>query len=437
MNMLHKIRDVPFARGLLISLGIHGLVVAVLLLDFAWPEPLEEPQPEVVEVTLVPPPPEPEPMEQAPEGEVPEEEVPEEQPAEEEIAEPPAGEPQAPEPEQPEAAEPAPLPEPEPVEAEPEPVEPGPEEEQAPPAEPDPAESATGEAVPIPTLRPVFEFGEEDRGPDPTADGGRLASEAEPQADEPETGQPPETEPQTPPDGDAPVSEETAETTEAPAEAETEADTAGTPVEAEPLQDLQPGLNLPELALPENSLVPETGEADGDAVAGLPLAETAPSDDPLPETVEDTQPDAAEEPDPAPEPAAPGDPAASETSEPVDLAEADRLFSPDLTQNRAAMSAMGDLPRELRASQLCTTELREQLRYGAPAYRPEMLPAYRLDAGNVLTVPDAAFRAEGAWYDLSFRCTVDDGALRVIGFALTVGDPIPREDWAARGFPEF
>jgi hypothetical protein len=101
------------------------------------------------------------------------------------------------------------------------------------------------------------------------------------------------------------------------------------------------------------------------------------------------------------------------------------------------MSAMGDLPRELRASQLCTTELREQLRYGTPAYRPEMLPAYRLDAGNVLAVPDAAFRAEGAWYNLSFRCTVDDGALRVIGFALTVGEPIPREDWAARGFPEF
>jgi hypothetical protein len=429
MEMLRKIRERPFARGLLISLGIHGLVVAALLLDVPWPDRPEEPEPEVVEVTLVPPPPEPEPAEQpAEEEQAPEdeEEAPE-QPTGEEAPEPPGEETQAPEPE----PEPAPEPEAEqPEAAEPAPAEPSPEEEQA---DADAAEPGPGEAAPIPALRPVFEFGEEDRGPDQSLDGGRISSEAEPRADEP----------QTPPEGGAPVSEEAAETTETPAaeQAGTEPDTAGAPTETGPVEAQEPALDLPELALPENTLVPDSGEPDGDAVAGLPLAETEPIDgtppppgeDPEVDPVPDTVPDTAEEPDAAEtvDLAASGDPA------PVDLAEADRLFSPDLTQDRAAMSAMGDLPRELRASQLCTTELREQLRYGTPAYRPEMLPAYRLDAGNVLAVPDAAFRAEGAWYNLSFRCTVDDGALRVIGFALTVGEPIPREDWAARGFPEF
>lgn len=427
MEMLREIRERPFTRGLLISLGIHGLVVAALLLDVPWPAAPEEPEPEVVEVTLVSPPPEPEPAEQpAEEEQAPEdeEEDPEqpagEEPAGEEVPEPPGEETQAPEPE--------PEPEPEPA-----PAEPSPEEEQAPQADADGAEPGPGEAASIPTLRPVFEFGEEDRGPDQSLDGGRISSEAEPRANEP----------QTPPEGGAPVSEEAAETAETPAveQAGTEPDTAGAPTETGPVEAQEPALDLPDLALPEDTLAPDSGEPDGDAVAGLPRAETEPIDgtppppgeDPEVDPVPDTVPDTAEEPDAAEtvDLAASGDPA------PVDLAEADRLFSPDLTQDRAAMSAMGDLPRELRASQLCTTELREQLRYGTPAYRPEMLPAYRLDAGNVLAVPDAAFRAEGAWYNLSFRCTVDDGALRVIGFALTVGAPIPREDWAARGFPEF
>ena len=55
----------------------------------------------------------------------------------------------------------------------------------------------------------------------------------------------------------------------------------------------------------------------------------------------------------------------------------------------------------------------------------------------MLAVPDAAFRADGAWYDLSFRCTVDDDALQVTGFAHKVGAPIPRDQWSARGFPSF
>lgn len=429
MEMLRKAREVLFARGLLISLGIHGLVVAALFLDIPWPERLQEPEPDVVEVTLVPPPPEPQPE---PEPE-PEEQAPEEEP----IPEPPAGEelPQPPA-EEPEASEPAPEPAPEPVqpeaaEAEPEPQEPSPEEQQAPQPEADPAEAGAGETVPIPTLRPVFEFGEEDRGPDRTPDGGRVSSEDEPETDQADTGAA-----QAPPESDVPVSEETAEATQAPAveDTETRPETADAQIETEPLENQEPGLNLPELALPEASLAPDSGEADGSAVAGLPVDDAAPAEA-LPQPGEDLQADTAEPPES--DAAAAADSQASGDPAPVELAEADRRFSPDLTQDRAAMAAMGDLPRELRASQLCTTELREQLRYGTPAYRPEMLPAYRLDAGNVLAVPEAAFRADGVWYDLSFRCTVDDGALRVTGFALAVGDPIPREDWAARGFPEF
>lgn len=75
------------------------------------------------------------------------------------------------------------------------------------------------------------------------------------------------------------------------------------------------------------------------------------------------------------------------------------------------------------------------MRNSTPPYWPDLLPAYRLGAGSVLEVREAAFRARGQWYDLSFRCEVDADATRVLSFAFNVGDAIPRDQWRARGFP--
>jgi len=144
-----------------------------------------------------------------------------------------------------------------------------------------------------------------------------------------------------------------------------------------------------------------------------------------------------EDPAPDPEPEPVDEAAAPLPAEkpPIELAEARTLFSRAVTDDPAAMTAMAGLPREIRGSELCTTELREQLRNATPPYWPELLPAYRLGAGAVLEVREAAFRARGQWYDLSFRCEVDADATRVVSFAFSVGEAIPRDQWRARGFP--
>ncbi|MAS06002.1 MAG: hypothetical protein CL534_15165 [Ahrensia sp.] len=144
-----------------------------------------------------------------------------------------------------------------------------------------------------------------------------------------------------------------------------------------------------------------------------------------------------EDPAPDPEPEPVDEAAAPLPAEkpPIELAEARTLFSRAVTNDPAAMTAMAGLPREMRGSELCTTELREQLRNATPPYWPELLPAYRLGAGAVLEVREAAFRARGQWYDLSFRCEVDADATRVVSFAFSVGEAIPRDQWRARGFP--
>lgn len=117
------------------------------------------------------------------------------------------------------------------------------------------------------------------------------------------------------------------------------------------------------------------------------------------------------------------------------LKPAKKLFSPSATGNPLAMTAMGGLPRSARGATLCVTELREQLLRTAPPYFADLLPSYPLAEGSVIDVPDAAFRANGVWRNLGYRCEVDANATKVLSFAFQVGEPIPRSQWKQRGFP--
>lgn len=119
----------------------------------------------------------------------------------------------------------------------------------------------------------------------------------------------------------------------------------------------------------------------------------------------------------------------------VTLEEARTLFSRSANGNPVAMTAMRNLPRDMRGGQLCVTELREQLFNAWPPYAPDLLPTQRLESGNVIDAMDAAFRQNGEWYELGYRCEVDADATRVVAFAYRVGDRIPRNEWARRGLP--
>lgn len=290
-------------------------------------------------------------------------------------------------PPEPEAEEPPPEPEPEEPPAEEE----QPQEEQAaqpeepppPPPEPEQQQAESVEEpppparVPLPRLRPVVQFGERDQGPREALDGSAAEETAEAEAETPEE---PEAEPET-------------------QQAEPEE-----PVPDEPSQT--------DLAL----LTAEGGQADaGLAAPGEDVPDPSES-----EATDDPESDATEE---------------SADDPPLDQAE--RLFSTQVSEDPIAMTAMGNLPRGVRADQLCLTELRAQLLNSTPRYRPDLLPSHRLGEGTIYEIRRAAFRADGEWHELSFRCEVDQDATRVISFAFNVGATIPRSDWARRGFPSF
>lgn len=275
---------------------------------------------------------------------------------------------------------PPPEPEEQPSEEEPEPPppedQPPPEEQAEAPPPPPPPVPAPPARVPLPALRPVVQFGERDQGPREELDG----SAAEDSAQKPTETEQPEAEPET-----AEAAEEAPEKTEEPA-----------PKEPAP-----------------NDVALLTAE-DGVPMPG----DEAPAEEPTVTATETTDP-------------------AEEATEAEPLEKAETLFSTRVSDDPIAMTAMGNLPRGVRADQLCLTELRAQLTNSTPPYRPELLPSHKLGEGTVYEIRKAAFRANARWYELSFRCEVDADATRVLSFAYHVGELIPRSEWRARGFPIF
>lgn len=296
--------------------------------------------------------------------------------------EPPAEEakPEEPAAEEPKAPEPPPAPEPEKPEAEPPPP---PEPPPAAPEAEEQPELPDAAQAPIPVLRPVVKFAEKDSGPE-------ISKGTEAEAD---------------------LTPETAAELE---EAEQEV-AAATP---------QPDIDLPEATLPEEAPMPDAAAeaAEGEGAEAAPPAASQP-------TAEEKK-------------AAEAKAAAEEKEKPIKEAAlvprtVKKLFSHAISGDETAATAMAGLSRQERGDQLCGTELSQQLRNGRPAYMPYLLPILRLKQGNVIDVKLAAFRdVNGEWINIAVRCEVDDNATEVVKFSLSVGKPVPRGQWRARGFPE-
>mgnify|MGYP000872079098 CR=1 FL=1 len=224
------------------------------------------------------------------------------------------------------------------------------------------------------------------------------------------------------------------------------------PAEEKPEPPPAATLPAPPSAAPSFNPVVQFGEKDSGPKQSLEGEDTeeeteSPPDEPAPDELSPDEEADAEDTAPADEetpelslPNAAALPTARPAKPPVrpsapKLTEARRLFSPAATGESQAVTAMGDLPRSVRGSTLCVSELREQLLHHAPPYFADLLPSSPLGKGNVIDVPDVAFRSNGQWRDLSYRCEVDADATRVVSFAFRIGEVIPPSEWRRRGLP--
>ncbi|MBX4888478.1 DUF930 domain-containing protein [Rhizobium bangladeshense] len=251
-----------------------------------------------------------------------------------------------------------------------------------PPPPPPPANKAVEQAKPkpMPTLNPVIEFGDRNSGPDEA------------------------------PAGNSSQGEKKAATTprqhdNASAQEPARAAGANQKTEAPPSQPVPDDVKLPEVTAmnvsPERKGPPT--EASGEANTTI-------------ESVKPPEQNTADKPKTLPET--------------KDLPEAKTLFSRAADGSLFAQTALDGLSRKQRVATLCTTELQGQLVHGSPPYFPSALPSFGLRAGTILDVKDAAFGTAKGWFQVRFRCEVDEGATKVVSFAYQVGERVPRSQYA-------
>jgi hypothetical protein len=339
-----------FWWGASVSVLLHLLAAAAFLFSSSPPKPPKEQAIQVEIVTQKPK----EPKKEEPE------------PAKQE---PPKSEPKPPEPKPPEAKTPEP-------------------DKPAPSPMPEQSAQQPAQGMPLPVLRPAFQFGEEDSGPDVSTDGDAAEGEAKP-------------------DPSDVTPDEQAKAAEPP---------------QKPAEVAKDAIKTPGASVPDTVDLPK---AD--------MAEAAPPPGAKPvEKPEKTPPvDAAQTPD-----ASQPDTKPLDAPKAPELTKARKLYSEKALGGKAVTAAMAGQSREMRVARLCSTELGAQLQHGTPAFRPEILPAPRVKSGTNIIVPKAAFRTHTAWYELSFRCEIDTDATKVVSFSYHVGNAIPRSEWKARGFPE-
>jgi hypothetical protein len=251
-------------------------------------------------------------------------------------------------------------------------------------------------------MRPVYQFGDKDGGPQKSLDGDAAENSSDP-------------------DGDAAEKAADADAGEPPASTD---DTAKPDDQAKSANQVAKDIDLPEVAAddvhPEND--GPKSEGDGSMTANFALEKK-------PENVKPSK-------DGAKPGAKSADKADGQAASEPKLRRAKKLFSTKEESGSQATTAMGDIPRDIRVGMLCQSELLAQLRHGSPAYSPIILPTYRGGDGNEISVARAAFRDQSGWYDVSFKCDVDSDATKVVSFSYGVGSAVPHSEWRNRGFPE-
>lgn len=104
-------------------------------------------------------------------------------------------------------------------------------------------------------------------------------------------------------------------------------------------------------------------------------------------------------------------------------------------KNRQVRDTLPTLADGERIVQLCNVEGLEQIGRADAAFAPDILVPYAMNdtvlTGGVLVADGAAFRSGHDWYAIRFRCTVAANYAGVDDFEFAIGEPIPRDEWAA------
>ncbi|MGV2975227.1 DUF930 domain-containing protein [Roseibium alexandrii] len=82
---------------------------------------------------------------------------------------------------------------------------------------------------------------------------------------------------------------------------------------------------------------------------------------------------------------------------------------------------------------MCALEAMEQVGAHAEGFRPDRLVPYALkntiQCGLELYAPASVLRSQGNWYEVAYRCLLNEAGDRVMDFQFVLGPPIPGNLW--------
>ncbi|MEP3430300.1 MAG: DUF930 domain-containing protein [Roseibium sp.] len=121
---------------------------------------------------------------------------------------------------------------------------------------------------------------------------------------------------------------------------------------------------------------------------------------------------------------------------------ASRFLAADILKDKSntkARRALATLVTDEKWTQLCALEAMEQVQLNEAGFQPiQLVPhavrnAYRKE--NRIVAPAGALLSKNVWYEIAYRCQLDDTGSDIVAFEYALGDRIPLDDWGDLGLP--
>jgi len=92
------------------------------------------------------------------------------------------------------------------------------------------------------------------------------------------------------------------------------------------------------------------------------------------------------------------------------------------------------LDPQTRLEQRCDAEVLDRISHDDHKYKADRVVAYAFAtpqmSPDAIKSTGAAFRSNGQWYRLKFKCQTAPDHMQVLQFRYRIGDEIPEADWA-------
>lgn len=91
------------------------------------------------------------------------------------------------------------------------------------------------------------------------------------------------------------------------------------------------------------------------------------------------------------------------------------------------------LDPETRLEQRCDAEVLDRIALDDSRFHPDRVVAYATQEpklqGDEIKTKGGAFRSQGEWYHVAYKCQTAPDHMQVLSLRYTIGDMIPEDEW--------